>query len=70
MGREMTHAEHLHKRAGPFFLVGTVQIESLQNRQQILFDRQTAKYRRFLRQIADPGAGALVDRCFGKIVVV
>ena len=53
--------------ASRFFLRG---FDDLQHRADILLHRETAKDRRFLRQIADAEPGALIHRQLGDVVAI
>ncbi len=47
-----------------------VALVQLQHRHDVLFDRHAAEDRRFLRQVADAEAGALVHRLAGDVLAV
>ena len=56
----------LERRLAPF----AVRIGHLENRANIVFDRQAAEDRGLLRQVADPQPGAAIHGQAGDIVVV
>src|SRR5258706_2745209 len=68
--RQRRGAEHSHEPVGavPLLLLG--QVERLQDGQEIFLDREAAKDRRLLGQVAEPGARPLVDRQRGQILPV
>ena len=53
----------------PFLLILFREIGHLQDGPDVVLDRQSAEYRSFLSQVADPLLGAFVDRLVGQFLV-
>jgi hypothetical protein len=65
----LLQAEVLHQAVDAPFLFGVRQVESLEDRAQVVLDRHLAKDRRFLRQVTDAPASAQEHRQVGQFVV-
>jgi hypothetical protein len=70
LGRAVLDAQLIQQPLQARALLGPGQRHGLQDRQDVLFDRELPEHGRLLRQVADAGPGSLVHRCPGQLVVV